>query len=34
ATAIAVLVLRERVAPLRLAGAVLIACGAAAMRLH
>lgn len=33
ATAIAVLVLRERVAPPRLAGAVLIACGAAAMRL-
>ena len=34
ATAIAVLVLRERVAPRRLAGAALIACGAAAMRLH
>jgi len=34
ATAIAVLLLRERVAPLRLSGAVLIACGAAAMRLH
>ncbi len=34
AAAIALLVLRERVAPLRLAGAVLIACGAAAMRLH
>ncbi|WP_305821938.1 EamA family transporter [Massilia brevitalea] len=33
ATAIAVFVLRERVAPPRLAGAVLIACGAAAMRL-
>lgn len=34
ATAIALLVLRERVGPLRLLGAALIACGAAAMRLH
>ncbi len=34
ATAIAVLVLRERVSPLRLLGAALIACGAAAMRLR
>lgn len=33
ATAIALLVLRERVCPLRLLGAALIACGAAAMRL-
>ena len=33
ATAIALLVLRERVGPLRLAGAALIACGAVAMRL-
>ena len=33
ATAIAALLLRERVSPRRLAGAALIACGAAAMRL-
>ena len=33
ATALALLVLRERVGPLRLLGAALIACGAAAMRL-
>jgi len=34
ATAIALLVLRERVGPLRLVGAALIAYGAIAMRLH